>query len=1053
MGMIRTALQRPVTLLVIVIALLCTSWFAVSRSRIDILPDLDAPVIYVAQPYGGMSPQQMQGFLSYYYEYHFLYINGIESVESQSVQGASLLRLNFHPGTDMSQALAETISYVNRARAFMPAGAVSPFVVRFDAGTLPVGYLVFSSPTKTLGEIQDVALNRVRPAFATLEGVSSPPPFGGNQRTIVLNVNPDRLRGYGLSTEEVLQGLAGGNSIQPAGAVNIGTKQAMVTTDSTVGPIDKLLDIQVASGPNGTVYMRDVATVADTADIPAGYALVDGKRTVYIPVTKRANASTVDVVNRVKAALPGFQELLPDDVKVDYAFDQSKSVRGALGSVVTEGLLGAVLVGLVLFAFLKDWRSSAIVVAVIPLALLAAVLALWLTGQTINIMTLGGLALAIGILVDDGTVLIENIHAHWRNDVPIGRAVVDASREVAAPRLLAVACVIAVFLPSLAMEGVARSLFVPLALAVAFAMGAAYLLFTTLIPVLSILLLRRAEGHDHSPPPADSRFERFRARYHGYRERVAVRPSRSLAVYGGAVLVAIAIVSLLISTEIFPSAASNQLRLRMRAPDGTRIAVTEQIAQQVLERVRQEAGPGKVNVSLGYVGTQGSSYPINLVFQWTGGPHEAVFNIELASGTSAAALSRQLRDVLPAAFPGTSFSFEPGDLITQTLNSGVTSTVNIAVKGPQYADVSVYVNRLKAEMDKATQVGDLQFGQSLSYPTMDVQIDRVAAGQLGTNADKVARAVVAGTASTRFIAPSFWRDPKSGVSYQVQVQVPQTRMTSLDAIGDIPVTGSDGRLISVRQVATLQQKNVPGELDRKNNQWLISLTGNVVGADVGKAGRQIDAAIARAGQPPKGVSVEVRGQPSALKQVLSSLGVGLAAALGVMLLLLVANFQSWRLALVTMTSIPAALAGALAFVALTGSSLNLESFTGMIMVVGVALANSILLVTFAERNRRDGMAPLSAALAAADQRLRPIVMTTIAMVAGMLPMAIGLTEGGAVTAPLGRAVIGGLLASTAATLLVLPLVFALVQARSPIRSLSLDPDDETLATPAQEPAA
>jgi multidrug efflux pump subunit AcrB len=482
MGMIRTALQRPVTLLVIVIALLCTSWFAVSRSRIDILPDLDAPVIYVAQPYGGMSPQQMQGFLSYYYEYHFLYINGIESVESQSVQGASLLRLNFHPGTDMSQALAETISYVNRARAFMPAGAVSPFVVRFDAGTLPVGYLVFSSPTKTLGEIQDVALNRVRPAFATLEGVSSPPPFGGNQRTIVLNVNPDRLRGYGLSTEEVLQGLAGGNSIQPAGAVNIGTKQAMVTTDSTVGPIDKLLDIQVASGPNGTVYMRDVATVADTADIPAGYALVDGKRTVYIPVTKRANASTVDVVNRVKAALPGFQELLPDDVKVDYAFDQSKSVRGALGSVVTEGLLGAVLVGLVLFAFLKDWRSSAIVVAVIPLALLAAVLALWLTGQTINIMTLGGLALAIGILVDDGTVLIENIHAHWRNDVPIGRAVVDASREVAAPRLLAVACVIAVFLPSLAMEGVARSLFVPLALAVAFAMGAAYLLFTTLIP-------------------------------------------------------------------------------------------------------------------------------------------------------------------------------------------------------------------------------------------------------------------------------------------------------------------------------------------------------------------------------------------------------------------------------------------------------------------------------------------------------------------------------------------------------------------------------------------
>lgn len=1039
MGMVATALRRPITLLAAVIAMLLLSFYAISKSRVDILPDLDAPTIYVAQPYGGMSPQQMQGFISYYYEYHFLYINGIEGVESQSIQGASLLRLTFQPGTDMSQALSETISYVNRARAFMPPGAVSPFVVRFDAGTLPVGYLIFSSETKTLGEIQDVALNRVRPAFGTLPGVTSPPPFGGNQRTIVLNVNPDKLRGYGLSTEEVLQGLVGGNSIQPAGVANIGDKQTLVTTDSTVNTIDKLLEIPVNRGSGGTVYMRDVASVADTADNPVGYALVDGKRTVFIPVTKRASASTVDVVNLVKASLPTFQALLPDDVTVSYAFDQSRSVRSALGSVMTEGVLGALLVGLVLFLFLRDWRSSIIVICVIPLAMMGAVLALWLAGQTINIMTLGGLALAIGILVDDGTVLLENIHSHIERGSSVGRAVVDASREVAVPRLLAVICILAVFLPSFAMEGIARSLFVPLALAVAFAIGIAYLLFSTIIPVLSVMLLRK--HRDSASAHEGPRFQRFRQRYRDAQARASAEPRRWLLLYGLAAVVAVVGSTLFLPTEIFPSAASNQIRLRLRAPDGTRIAATERISQAVLRKVEEEAGAGNVEVTLGYVGTQGASYPINLVFLWTGGPQEAVFNIQLKPGMRAAELSERLRVVLPEAFPGTSFSFEPGDLITQTLNSGVTSTVNVAVKGSSYADVARHAAKVKAELAKVRQVGDLQYGQSLAYPNIDVKIDRMAAGELGTNADKVARAIVAGTASTRFITPNFWRDPKSGVSYQVQVQVPQTKMTSSEAIADLPVSTTSGATVAVRQVAQLQQKTVPGQLDRKNNQWVVSLTGNLTTADVGGAASAIDRAVADAGDPPKGVSVEVRGQPAALQQILKSLSLGLLAALVVMLLLLVANFQSLRLALVTMTSVPAALGGALLMLLLTGTSINLESFTGMIMVVGVALANSILLVSFAERNRIAGAEALAAALDAANQRLRPIVMTTIAMIAGMIPLALALSEGSDATAPLGRAVIGGLLASTAATLLILPLVFAWAQKAASTRPISLEPDD------------
>src|SRR5271165_1694699 len=461
MWLIRAALRKPVTVIVFAVALALLSVVALLRTRIDLFPELDLPTIYVAQPYGGMSPQQMEGFISYYYEYHFLYINGIESVEAKSIQGMALLRLNFHPGTDMSQALAQTISYVNRAHAFMPPGTVSPFVIRFDAGTLPVGYMVFSSPSRTLSEIQDLALNRVRPVFATLPGVSSPPPFGANQRTIILNVSPQKLHAYGLSPVDVVHALTTGNSIQPAGDADIGTTNTLVTTDSTVTNYQDLLSIPIHPGAGAAVYIRDVATISDTSDILAGYALLNGKRTVYIPVTKRPDASTITVVNEVRSSLQRFQSLIPEDIKITYEFDQSQYVRAALWSVVREALIGAALTGLMILFFLRDWRSSLIVVITIPFALLAAVVALRVSGQTINIMTLGGLALAVGVLVDEGTVLLENIHVHLEAGEPKARAVLLASREVATPRFLAMVSVFAVFLPSFFMTGPARSLFLP----------------------------------------------------------------------------------------------------------------------------------------------------------------------------------------------------------------------------------------------------------------------------------------------------------------------------------------------------------------------------------------------------------------------------------------------------------------------------------------------------------------------------------------------------------------------------------------------------------------
>src|SRR6202166_295882 len=644
MWLIRLALRRPITIIVIVVAIALSSILAVQRTRIDIFPTLDLPIIYVAQPYGGMSPQQMEGFISYYYEYHFLYINGIESVEAKSIQSVALLRLSFHPGTNMSEALAQTVSYVNRARAFMPPGTVSPFVIRFDAGTLPVGYLVFSSPSRTLSEIQDLALNRVRPVFATLPGVSSPPPFGGNQRTIVINVDPQKLHAYGLSPDNVVQAISTGISIQPAGNVDIGTTNALVTTDSTVTQINDLLDIPLHPGAGASVYLRDVGNVRDSSDVLAGYALLNGKRTIYIPVTKRPDASTITVVNEVRQNIERFQSLIPQDIKITYEFDQSQYVRAALSSVLREGLIGAGLTGLMILLFLGDWRSSLIVVITIPFALLMAVVFLRLTGQTINIMTLGGLALAVGVLVDEGTVLMENIHVHLAQGEKKAKAVLAASREVAIPRLLAMLSVLAVFLPSFFMTGPSQSLFVPLSLAVGFSMGASYLLSSSLVPVLANWILKQEKSdekgeekneseHPQAERPKEERFDHFRKRFQRVLERIMEFPKSLLGAYGVVALLIIVLLGPRMAEEIFPSSASTQFRLRIDAPDGTRVAVTEALVDRVLAAITREAGASNLDLTLGYIGTQPSSYPINTVFLWTSGPQQAIMNIGLNPGS------------------------------------------------------------------------------------------------------------------------------------------------------------------------------------------------------------------------------------------------------------------------------------------------------------------------------------------------------------------------------------------------------------------------------------
>ncbi len=1063
MNPITFALRRPFTVMVGVVAVVLACAVALrpkvvdqamrslgvelplQTMKVDIFPALNLPVIYVCQPYGGMDPAQMEGLLTNYYEYHFLYISNIHHVESRNIQGTALMKLHFHPGTDMAQAMAETINYVNRSRAFMPPGTVSPFVMRFDTGSVPVGYLVLSSATRTVGEIQDQALFKVRPNFSALPGVSAPPPFGGSARTIVIRANPERLKSYSISPDEVVTALAAGNAVSPSGNLHIGTMYPVVPTNALVRDIQDLGSIPIRTGDGPPVFLRDIGSIDDSTDLPTGYALVNGRRAVYILATKRAEASTMSVIDEIKSALPAMQADLPEDIRVSFEFDQSPYVTRAIRSLFTEGALGALLTGLMVLLFLRDWRSALVVVLNIPLAIMASILGLWLCGHTINLMTLGGLALAVGILVDEATVEIENIHTQFLKTDSIALAVRLGNAQTAVPRLLAMLCVLAVFVPSFFMQGAARNLFVPLSLAVGFSMIASYILSSTFVPVLSVWLLRHA-GH----PTGQSRttaFDRFASLYEGLVTRLVSLRWIVIPVYAAACLVVIVGVGGRLGLEIFPSAGVDEFRLRFRAPDGTHFDTTEQYALGVLDAIGEHVGPQNVALTLGYVGTIPSSFPINGVFQWSRGPEEGILRIALkhGSGIDTERAKDELRSLLAGKFPELRFSFEPADIVSEVMSFGSPTPIEIAARGANMDDSRKYMLEVQRELGTIASLRDVQIAQSLDYPTVNVRVDREKASYSGTTAAQIARSIVAATSSTRFVAQNFWPDPKSGIGYQVQVEIPQPTMTQADDLAALPVGESNGQSLLLRDVAAITPGTMPGQFDRYNMKREITLTANVAGDDLGSVASQVNSVLSRLeknGKRPKGVTTELRGQIPPLRQIISGLGVGLLLAILVIFLLLTANFQSLRLALTTVSTAPAVLAGVVLALCITGSTLNIQSFVGAIMAIGVAMANAILLVTFAEESRRELHDSRPAAIRGAHRRLRAILMTSLAMGAGMIPMALGLGEEGAQSAPLGRAVIGGLIGATFATLLVLPAIFALLQSRAPNRSASLDPLDE-----------
>ncbi|KAA9355297.1 efflux RND transporter permease subunit [Larkinella humicola] len=1058
--LIRSALRKPISVVVLVLGLLFFSVMSLFTIPVDIFPNLDLPTIYVVQPYGGMAPDQMDGFIATRYQDHFLYVSGIRDIDVKTIQGLSLIKLSFYPGTDMAQAAAEVANNVSRAKAYMPEGTVPPQVVRFDASSVPVGQLVFESPSRSLNEIQDYASSRVRPMFSRIPGVSSPPPFGGNQRTVIVKVNPALVRSYQLTPEEVIKSIVTNNQPSPAGNIRIGEKTLMTPVNSLVKKPEDFLNIPIRVGSGPTVFVRDIATVEDGADVTVSYALVNGRRAVYIPVVKKSDASTLDVVNNIRKALPELRAAVPEDVKISYEFDQSVYVTNALKSLVTEGILGAVLTGLMVLLFLRDWRSVIIVVVTIPISILSAVIMLNLCGQTINIMTLSGLALAIGILVDQATVTIENIHQHLEMGRPKAVAIWDACKEIVFPEFLILLAILAVFAPAFVMSGVPRSMFLPLSLSVGFAMIASFLLSQTFVPVLANWLLKSHPAHEPATLALDAQerhvmleegahpvknatgFDKFKQRYSNWLEKILNRRGLVVGGYLAGSLAIIVVCFMVIGTDILPHGNSHQFQMRLRIPDGTRVERTETATLKVLDIIKESVGADNVEISSAYVGTVPSSYGTSNIFVFNSGPHEAVLQVSLKEDHPVKMdnLKEELRERIAKALPTANISFEPIELTEKIMSQGASTPIEVTVAAKDLSEAGRFANKIRAEMAKIDFLRDVQIAQPLAYPVLNVTLNRERAGQLGVTSTQVARSMVAATSSSRFTDKNLWLDESKGLAYQVQVQIPEYKMSSASDIGNIPLkSGEMHPLLS--DVATFSEGTAPGEYDRAGPNRLVTITANLQNKDLGSAQKAVELAIKNAGDPPRGVLVELGGQTSLLTDTLSSLQTGLLVAIVIIFLLLAANYQSFKLSLVILAAIPAVVAGALLMLLACGATLNLQSYMGLIMSVGVSVANAILMVTNAENLRLEMGDTRKAVVLAANSRIRPILMTSIAMIAGMVPMASGMGEGGDQIAPLGQAVIGGLIASTLAALLILPCVFTQFQTNASVQSVSLDPED------------
>ena len=1076
MDLIRFALRKPITILVLVAGLFFFGINAVRTIKVDIFPKLDLPVMYIAHPFGGYTPNQMETFFGKQYVNILLYVNGIKNIETKNIQGLTLMKLSFYPGTDMAQASAELSSFTNRIQAVFPQGSNPPFIIRFDASTLPVGEMVLTSDKRSNNELLDLANIYVRSTFTSIPGLVSAPPFGGNIRTVVIRADPELLRSHNMTPDQLVEAIRLNNQTAPSGNVRIGDKNYITPTNTIIKNIKDFENIPLFKGSVQNLFLKDVAVVEDGADVTAGYGLVNGKRSVYLSIAKSADASTWEVVQNLKKAIPKIQSTLPEDVKVSYEFDQSVYVMNSVMSLLTEGAIGAILTGLMVLLFLGDPRGALIVILTIPTSIISGVLFLDLFGQTINIMTLSGLALAIGILVDESTVTIENIHQHFDMGKPKALAIWDACQEIAFPKLLILFCILAVFAPAFTMGGIPGSLFLPLALAIGFSMIISYFLAQTFVPVMANWIMKvkhhkKADGTEMTDAEefaaadihgtkaeqkahfAESHlsddlqklgyFDRFRNRFMRFINRTM--PFKKPIVIGYLVITTAlaALILTNIGKDVLPKVNGGQFQVRIRATEGTRIETTEIKTLQTTEIIKNILGKENVSVTSAYVGQHPGLFSINPIYLWMAGPQEAVLQVALTEGfhTNLDELKEKIRKQVGQALPDLKLSFEPIELTDKILSQGSPTPIEVRMSGRDKKVNELYAQKIMAKLRDIDYMRDIQLGQSNKYPAINIEIDRIRAAQLDVDMTDISRSLTASTSSSRYTDKNIWVDEKAGYSYAVQVVVPESKMSSINDIGEIPLLRNSSRPI-LHDVATITPDTTYGENDNLGAMPVLSVTANLNNKDLGVAKEDVQKVIDSLGELPRGLSVELIGMSQTLTDTLDSLQNGLVVAIVVIFLMLAANFQSFKVSAIVLATVPAVILGSLTLLLITGSTLNLQSYMGIIMSVGVSISNAVLLITNAEQLRMSSGDALSAAKESASLRLRPIVMTAVAMVVGMIPMASGLGEAGDQSSPLGRAVIGGLIASTFAALFILPLVFAWGQGKASTQSVSLDPEDK-----------
>ena len=1044
LGLVRIALRRPYTFVVLAIFILIIGPLSAVKTPTDIFPDIRIPVISVVWQYTGLPPDQMVGRITSPFERTLTTtVNDVQHIEAESVAGFGIIKIFFQPGVNISTANAQVTAVAQTQLRQLPPGTTPPLILNYNASTVPIIQLALSGKGLTEQNLGDLGLNAVRPVLTTVAGAAIPYPFGGKTREVQIDVDPAAMQARGLSAQDVANALAGQNLITPVGTEKIGDYEYTLQLNDAPSQIKALGDLPIKAVNGTTVYIRDVANVRDGSPPQTNIVHVNGKRSVLMSVLKNGSVSTLGIISGIKAQVAAGKASWPDNLQIDAIGDQSIFVRAAISGVAREGVIAAVLTSLMILLFLGSWRSTIIIATSIPLAILGSIATLSALGETLNIMTLGGLALAVGILVDDATVTIENINWHLEHGKEVETAILDGAAQIVTPAFVSLLCICIVFVPMFFLDGVARFLFVPMAEAVIFAMISSFILSRTLVPTMAKYLLKQhvqgEHGHEaKSPGPLgrfqrgfEARFEKVRSGYHGLLE-LALNHRRPFVIgFLGFVLVSFALVPFL-GRNFFPSVDAGQILMHVRAPVGVRVEKTAQIFANVEGAVRQIIPPADLGAVVDNMGLPVSG--INTAYNNTGtvGSQDGDIQIALNEGHAPTAeYVRLMRERLPREFPGVTFSFPPADIISQILNFGSPAPIDLQVRGNNLDANFAYADHLLRLVRDVPGVVDARIAQSHANPTFNVDVDRTRAQLVGISESDVTNSMVVNLAGSSQVAPTFWLNNANGISYPIVMQTPQYSLDSLAALQNLPITARGGSTSQILGgLATVQRTSTNEVVSQYNIQPMVEIFATTQDRDLGAVAADIQKIVHdNASTLPKGSSVALLGQVQTMNSAFTGMLFGLLGAVVLIYLLIVINFQSWADPFVIVTALPAALAGIVWMLFATHTTLSVPALTGAIRCMGVATANSILVVSFCRERLAEHGDPFKAALEAGFTRFRPVLMTALSMIIGMAPMALALGEGGEQNAPLGRAVIGGLLFATTASLFLVPVIFCIVHAR------------------------